>query len=206
MATDTSIIQQAKDFVTSKFKAQGDDKLAYHNIEHTRQVAAAAEEIANNSDVTPREKEILLIAAWFHDLGYTVQSENHEEIGREMVEEFLQERNYPVEDIRKVGECIMATRMPQEPSDELERIMCDADMMHLADVAYLEILSKLRNELEGRYKWDIADDEWLRKNRQFLASHQFFTEYAREHYAEGVKRSIEMVKSELESKLQDRNN
>lgn len=199
MVTDTSIIQEAKDFVTKKFEEKRENKLAYHNLGHTRQVVAAVKEIAEHSDVSPKDIEILTLAAWFHDLGYIVKKENHEELGRQMAEDFLGDYAYPDEDIRKVGRCILATRMPQDPKSKLEKIMCDADMLHLADVAYLETLHKLRTEIEGRNNWDMPDEEWLRKNHKFLSRHEFFTDYAREKYSGGVHRSLELVEEKLKN-------
>ena len=41
-----------------------------YNLKHTEQVVEACKEILSGFDLTEKEKEQLLVAAWFHDTGY----------------------------------------------------------------------------------------------------------------------------------------
>ncbi len=57
---------------------------------------------------------------------------------------FLVSKHYPEETIATVINCILATRMPQTPGTKLERILCDADLIHLAEGTYPQSQDLLR--------------------------------------------------------------
>ena len=44
------------------------DTMTYHNLNHTREVVKAAEKIGSYASLQEEEMEILLLAAWFHDV------------------------------------------------------------------------------------------------------------------------------------------
>ena len=43
----------------------------YHNLDHTREVVSAASEIGSSSDLEDEDMELIILAAWYHDLGYS---------------------------------------------------------------------------------------------------------------------------------------
>ncbi len=179
----TSILQAAKEFVTKIFeKEEINQRLNYHNIRHIQAVVGAAEEIASHCNLSKEDEEVIQLAAWFHDIGYVRGFEDHEEKGREMARDFLYDHHYPADNITKVENCIMATRLPQTPHGILEEIICDSDMIHLASSHYLERAEALRQELEKRHDISIDQEEWMRNNARFLRGHSYFTDYARKHF------------------------
>ena len=58
-------------------------------MEATRQIAAGYE-------LTEQEIEILILAAWFHDIGYIEGAEAHEERSCKYAKAFLEENNVPL--------------------------------------------------------------------------------------------------------------
>ena len=42
----------------------------YHNLNHVQNVVKQVKEIGKESGISKKELEDLVIAAWFHDLGY----------------------------------------------------------------------------------------------------------------------------------------
>ncbi len=89
----------------------------YHNLHHTREVVKLVKELAENSDVGDADLEILLIAAWFHDIGYPDSIQLHEEKSAEMAAEFLEKKSYPPENITTVKKLILSTKVPQKPEN-----------------------------------------------------------------------------------------
>ena len=175
------------------------DDMTYHSINHTQDVVSSANEIAEKLELSKEELEILNIAAWFHDIGYTESSENHEVRGTKMAEEFLTLKDYPAEKTERVKGCILATRMPQNPQNNLEKIMCDADLMHLADNDYFKKADLLHQELQKTKLCTIPEDEWLQMNQEFLSNHCFFTDYAKHNYECAVKENLRKVRERLNS-------
>src|SRR5690349_10683517 len=65
------------------------ETLQYHGSQHTRDVMEAAAVIAASEHLTEEEKNLLRIAAAFHDAGFIYVYIGHEEKGCEMAKEIL---------------------------------------------------------------------------------------------------------------------
>lgn len=197
--TGSTIISQTKDYVKNMLNEHLPENMVYHSINHTKDVVASAEEIAKEQNISEEDFEIIQIAAWFHDIGYTQGCEHHEKNGAEIARKFLASNDYPEKKIEQVLGCIMATQMPQNPKNRLERIICDADLMHLADGNYFEKADLLHKEIEETKFCKISEDEWLKMNQEFLDKHCFFTDYAKKHYEPAVKENLKKVRERLKS-------
>jgi putative nucleotidyltransferase with HDIG domain len=194
---NNGILSKVKEFIGKTFREEGSSQAHYHNFTHTAEVVKVAGEIADALGINAEEKESLLIAAWFHDIGHIKTCEGHEDVGIEMATKFLKENNYPSEGIDKVVALINATRMPRNPKNTLEEIICDADLHHLG-TNNSEIKGELyRAELEALKGRKIPDEEWLMNNLKFFRHHKFFTEYARERFE--TQKNINYIK--IEKKL-----
>jgi len=176
--------------------------LTYHSLGHTNDVVSAVTEIGENSDLSEKEVEILQIAAWFHDLGYMEQVKGHEEVSVDIARKFLEEHDYPKEDIDRVAGCIMATQMPQDPKNFLEMVMCDADLLHLAGDHFFERSGQLQEEMKHTKGEEVNDAEWLKMNIQFIDDHEFFTDYAKKNYSKKKKKNLKKVKKRLKEEDQ----
>jgi HD superfamily phosphodiesterase len=65
------MIQNAQTFVTDLLQNKLSENIRFHTLEHTQEVVAACERMADFFHIPDDEKQALLIAAWFHDTGYT---------------------------------------------------------------------------------------------------------------------------------------
>ncbi len=194
----STILNEAQKYAQQILENQLPEDIVYHSFEHTKHVVEAVIEISNHSEITDEEQEILELAAWFHDLGYVSTITNHEEKSVEIARKFLSAQNYDHKKIGQVNGCIMATKMPQSPTNKLEEIICDADLLHLANEKYCEISELLQEELEQIHGKEIQDEDWYTTNKKFIESHEFFTEYARKNYTDKVKKNLDIVKEKLE--------
>ncbi len=194
---NSGILSKVKEFIGKNFREKGSSDLFYHNFTHTAEVAKVAEEIANAIGIDENEKEALLIAAWFHDIGHTECCDGHEDIGIEMATKFLMENSYPEASIEKVVSLINATRLPRNPKNILEEIICDADLHHLGTNNFEVKGDLFRNEIEALKGCKISEEEWLRNNQSFFNQHKFFTNYAKERFE--TQKNINYIK--IEKKL-----
>ena len=197
MIKEKDILKEAEAYARMILWRDLPEKMTYHSINHTLEVVESAIEIGRKQNLSEDDLEILQLAAWFHDLGYAKDCENHEEMGAKMGEEFLEANGYPREKIDKVIGCIMATKMPQISENYFERILCDADLMHLADEDYFKKADLLHKELEHTKACKIPEKEWLKMNRDFLKKHCFFTDYAKDNYESAVKENLKKVRQRL---------
>jgi HD superfamily phosphodiesterase len=115
--------KKVQDQVQSIFHSQKDKTFIYHSLGHTQNVVKAASQIANHYQLNEKDFFIVTTAAWFHDAGYFSDSNNHEVKGAEMAAGFLRANGAEEQLVRSVADCILATRMPQSPKNQLEEIV-----------------------------------------------------------------------------------
>jgi predicted metal-dependent HD superfamily phosphohydrolase len=179
--TDQPILQEAQQYVKNIFSSSPHDALVFHSLDHTRYVVRCCETIANHYGIPAEERLPLLLAAWFHDTGYTNGiAKSHEEESQRIATKFLRERNADQALIDAVNGCIIATKMPQSPTTLNEQIICDADLFHLGTDEYEEKNKLLRQEVNALQDEPVSKKEWRLMNIEFLQRHRYFTEYCRE--------------------------
>lgn len=177
-----SEIKTAELYIEMMFQSKLPKDLVFHNFRHTKSVVAAAQVLCKSMSVTEREEKIILMAACFHDSGNIAKYLGHETESSRIARQYLSKMHWLKADIDSVCDCIEATRMPQQPQNGMQEILCDADLSHLSQDHYLTRLKELRQEWK-RIKGQKYDDfEWYRLNIDFLVTHQYFTEYARTHW------------------------
>ena len=174
----SSIIYKAEKAATDILLALP-ETMVYHNLIHTREVVKAADKIGTYANLTEEEKEILMLSAWFHDTGFKFDYDNHEQKSVEIAKGFLDKNDYPADKTEKIISCILSTKIDQKPSTLIERVLNDADFIHLSKKSYFDKLLLLKSELERTRNEKIIDVEWYEQNLEFLKSHQFYTEYGK---------------------------
>ena len=196
---NTDLIQKSKAYAESKLSALKDDYV-YHNLNHTKKVAAAAEEIGEKSGLSKDQLETVIISAWLHDTGYVNGSQDHENQSIENAKQQLSSWNAPSEKIDAVCNAIKATEMPQNPQDIVEKVLCDADLAHLANGNLKELGQRLREEMATTKKMVFTDNEWLAYNLNFIESHTYFTEYGKTVLEKSKQKNLKNFKKESKPK------
>lgn len=203
------IVQKASAHVRQIFSDADTKALYFHNYEHTEDVVKHVLEIGQRESVSAEEQQILQVAAWFHDVGHLNGAmQDHEQRSVEAVKKFFAEEG--IEDevfIQRVCDCIMATRMPQVPSDKLGEIMCDADVYHFGTPQFRKTNKRVRKELKARGYPAMATD-WTSRSLKLLQSQQFFTPYSRQKLETGKDENIRWLQKKLiekQEKAQDNN-
>jgi len=195
---DTNVLSKVKKYIGNTFREKGSSESHYHNFRHTAEVAKAAEEIADAVGINADDKEVLLIASWFHDIGHIESCEGHEDIGIEMAQKFLTEIKYPESKIKRVVSLINATRLPRNPKNLLDEIICDADLHHLGTNNFDKNADLYKSEIEALKGGKISDLEWLTNNVKFLEEHKFYTDYAKQKF--DTQKNINYIKTKKKLK------
>jgi hypothetical protein len=134
------------------------------------------------------------LAAWLHDTGYTKGTEEHEEHSCQITSEFLRKQGYPDEKIKRVKDCIRATKRFYQPKNLLEKIIRDADSSHFGQKSYLETADYLREELSLLGLKDYSYKEWRNANiDMFKTEHQFYTSYAIENWQSAKEKNLKIL-------------
>ena len=189
--------EDAAKHVTNYFNTHNDPRLVYHNMEHTQQVVNAAQQIANHYQLSEEDFFVVTVAAYFHDTGYFEDALNHEAKGAELADHFLAKHEVKQELRDGVRSAILATKIPQQPKNETDKILCDADLFHLGLPDFREKGKLMHKEVELLYKKDISKTEWRQKDIQFMESHHYHTDYANLLLSDQKQKNIVKLKSKL---------
>ncbi len=176
------ILKSAEIYISELFSEKLSPNMIYHNYAHTLDVVGNTVKIGKKTGLDATDLEIVTLAAWFHDSGYTVSYQGHEEAGKEIAQAFLQKHNYDPDKTAKVLSCINSTKMPQEPLSLLEQILCDADLIHFGREDFFDYSELLKNEWETLGIRQVSEAEWYRQSVELLSTHKFFTRYARKKF------------------------
>lgn len=190
-----NIVTKAENYVIQLFKDKLSPAFSFHNIDHTRRVVEAVKLLSENENVNDKDKEILLLAAWFHDSGYCQSCVKHENIGMDVAERFLKGENVEPAEIASVRKIINATSLDYIPQNLLEEIIKDADTSHVGSSDFFEISETLRQECKQAQNLKLNRKEWASGNLVFLAKHHFYTNFAKNNWEKIKQENIEKTKT-----------
>ena len=192
-----NITDKAREYVEILFSEKLSKEYVYHNYTHTSEVVATSVDLANKLNLADDDIEILILAALFHDSGYILGYENHEEEGGRICQAFLSQNNYPEDKLNKVIKCIHVTKFDRKPENILEEIIKDADLIHIGKKGSNSKAELLRLELLNTRNINVNEIEWIKVNLDFITKHEFYTQAAKTEYGETRKDNI----AKLEKKL-----
>ena len=192
------IFEKAKQYALQRLKTELLPGLYYHSLKHTtNDVVPATEKLAEDEGINGESLDLLLTAAWFHDLGFIEARDGHEAIGARIASEVLPGLGFRNEQIQTVRNIIMATVLPQSPQTILDRIMADADLDVLGRDDFMLHNGNLRRELAA-FGQEFSDLQWFSDQLRFLETHAYFTVSARALRDAGQARNVTELKKTLE--------
>lgn len=192
-----SIVKKSEHFIRQKLEVSLPKEISYHNILHTLTVVNALKKIGRYYNLTPAEKEILLIAGWFHDIGILQHYNDHEIKSAKICAAFLKKQNYPLKKIKKIEKIIRSTKIPQKPKNLLEKILCDADISHIGRRNFESRSQLLRAEWEKTINKKFTDREWIETNILFLQKNNFHTKAAKLLFEKKRNENLEKLNQKL---------
>lgn len=183
MKTNNPVIKNASEFVFDLFKEKLSGEHVYHSYKHTLETVKTCKELAGAYNLSSRDFEILMLAAWFHDTGYTSAYHGHEEVSVSIMKGYL-EGEYKTDDLADIESLILSTKANSSPDGSLQEILHDADYINIGKKKFNERAGLLRIEWERLLKKQYTDLEWAEEQLNFLLSTTFRTEEAMLLYAD----------------------
>lgn len=210
MKNTNPLIEEASEFIFNLFRKELTSDHLYHNFKHTQETVKYCRSLSEDYNLSTRDYEVLLLAAWFHDAGYTRAYSGHEEKSIEILHEFLKGQ-YPEQDVAEIETLILSTKAGTVPEGTLQEILHDADYINIGKKKFNLRAQLLRIEWERILDKTFTELEWAEEQLRFLISTDFKTEAAAAKYdqqrEENISRQrdrIELLKVEqlkLDSKL-----
>ncbi len=157
-------------------------RLVFHSASHTRDVLAEAISFASDAKLTPREIELIAIAAAYHDAGFLKQDSNNERIGATMATDAMKTAgDYSTEEILLVNQMILDTEIKQvngalvqESNSPLSPYLLDADLSNLGRDDFFERIHLMFAELNEK-----DEKAFLRSTLKFIEAHEWKCAVAR---------------------------
>ncbi|AZA61308.1 MULTISPECIES: Pycsar system effector family protein [Chryseobacterium] len=195
-----SILDKAKNYVENLFKDKLSSVYFYHNFIHTTYAVQKADEIIKHTNLPEVDREKVLLALWFHDVGFTdCNAEGHEQRSSVIMKDFLKKDNFSDEYIDEVSRLILSTEKHHQPEGLLEMIMKDADFSHFASPFYNDSAEALRKEWELTGGMCFSNDEWNEMNVDFLKNkHRYFTDYAKENWEPLKLKNVKKLEKKID--------
>jgi len=144
--------EMAEQFAISQLVKIKSDEDREFNIMHTEAVVETALILSKGKEV---DKDLLVIAGWLHDIGKSVQGENHAQKSVEILEAEGFELNENLKD------CILNHGSSGNPQSEEAKIIQIADKLSVLHPELISILERytLKKSKEDKEK----DFEWIKK-------------------------------------------
>jgi HD superfamily phosphodiesterase len=206
----TGIVTKSEKFVNDHFAKNIDSNYTFHSLSHTQRTVKNAILIGENNNLSTTDLEIVVIAAWFHDCGISADYESHEDKSMKIAKQFLEDQHYTVGNIDKVIACINSTKPGNKPGNLLEKILNDANLIHLGKNNYFKRNKELFKEWKNVLNKSVSNDEWIKLNINFISENDFETDYARENFGDQrlinlstLQESMENIKN-MDTKTNDK--
>ncbi len=179
MTPPEQLLHETESYITDYFTRLISPEYVFHDLDHTVQTVAAARIIGEGFQLDDRSMMLLQLATWFHDTGYAEGPQDHEERSVVNARQYLQNKISESE-LETVIACIRSTKVPQQPQNRLEEIICDADLSHLGMESYWDRTGKLRQEFILARKTVMSEQDWVDFELNFLLSHDYHTSVAQQ--------------------------
>jgi hypothetical protein len=165
-----------KNHILKKLEQGLGERLTYHTIHHVKDVLKQAERIALSEGITDQEPLFLLkVSALYHDAGFLFVYTGHEEKSCDIAKEDLPRFGITPRQLDIILGLIRATRVPQDPANHLEEILCDADLDYLGRDDFYPISRTLYKELLS-FHLLAGERQWNEIQVRFLETHHYFTQ------------------------------
>lgn len=193
-----SLLDKVEKHARKEFRKAVWKSFPYHNLAHTESVVALCTEIAEAMELDDDQIEILIIAAWFHDLGYSDSYAHHEEASKEMAEAYLNNHGCKKGAIQTILDVIESTRVDYaRHKSTLEQIMFDADRSSIGHPNFFIFGNLLRKEWEEHDFALFSDEGWNALQVRYLENTQFKTSFSQQKFGHQRLINLDLAKKRL---------
>ncbi len=198
-------LSELEKHVRARLTAELPPTLAYHGPRHTLDdVLPAVDRLCDGEGVRSLDRELVMAAALFHDIGFVESYNGNEAIGARIAAETLPGFGFSSLEIERILDIILSTEMReidgvfcQDPGDDLlKKIMCDADLDNLGREDFFQVSDNLREELRHQGT-DFTEMEWLARQVLFVSQQSWFTATQRADREEVKARNLARLRREL---------
>jgi chaperonin cofactor prefoldin len=204
---ENDLLNKIEIFTTKFITNKNPESVVYHDISFTQRLVSAVKVISENENVSEDENELLLVAAWIYGLGYyDAEAFGSKKINSGCIKctirigkPFLEEVNYPQENIDTVYIILENTKHPLNPTNKIEQIFADALFYDFAREKGEKYLKKMYQELLIFHAIGIGKKKWNDELIKILENHTYFTTYGKSVLEPKKHKLIKELKKEAKA-------
>lgn len=189
------VISEALRLLREKLPAN----LIFHSIEHTYDVMKEVLRFALEDGLAERDIDMLVIAAAYHDLGFTQRLTDNEAIGAQYARRAMENNGgFSAEEIICVEKMIKDTRMIEDnngphqvASIALSKYLLDADLSNLGREDFFDRLQAMMFESQRPLVCVLKSMEKL------LSRHQWWTAAAQKLRSAGLQKNLNTLRKRI---------
>lgn len=161
----------------------------YHIFPHVKFIIDKVNDMFIKGKINESERNILIVAAIFHDIIYDPQRTDNE---LQSAKYFSDHVELDTDQSNKVYEIILATRIHEKTGDKLIDIFCDLDMWNISNGSFIDILS---NERKIFKEYQFVDYSTYKIERIKFLENVLKKEYGKKN-ENNIKLLIEWVRTQ----------
>lgn len=207
--TPISYVDKVEAYATKIIAEEFSDKLVFHDIKYVLRVVSSAKTIGDAVGISSEEKEILLIAAWFSQIGFKdlnkIKKTNDpyeffiecNNCSISTAKEFLIKIGYPAERTEKVIKLLAESGAKSIPQSKLAKILADAITVEWG-------LKKSKKRIELRYQEFLLLDiltvnkgNFYENILNYLRQHEYYTDYGIKQLAPKKEELIQKIEKQV---------
>ncbi len=212
---ETSHLQQIEIYSTELLTGHVSDKMVFHDIEFTLRVIDAIKDISEGEGIPEEEKEIVLMAGWLSNLGFT-----HTDVIKKittpedlfalcydcsimMSMNYLEDISLPEHIKTRVFDLLEEVKPGVQVKTKLGMILSDAITSDWGKPKSKTRIKKLYDEFLLTGAVSYGKSTWYDTVLSFLIKHEYYTDYAKNQYDDqkfGLLAKIEKEKKDLDKK------
>ncbi len=186
------VIERSYSLIKTLLSPLKDKGYYFHNWDHTKEVFENAKFYATKLNFSYEDTCKLLLAALFHDVGFLVRYDGHEEASAQIAKEFLKGQIHP-QWIKQIMDMIRATKIGVQPKNLLEAALKDSDVDNIRREDFLQKSDLLKRELETLFGVKFSKQQWLKRLEDVLEIGKCYTWVCEELKQEWLKNNASLV-------------
>jgi len=172
------------------FNAEADPPLVFHTFNQAEETAAEANELAQEENLSEKDTQLVLAAAWLQFTGYTRDYRNAVQASVQISRELLSKQNGEQTFEEEVCRLIRENEEGSAPGDAMSAVLHDATWSYLGRKRFFRKTALLRLELEEQLEQTYSHADWEEKMQQLLIRKKFFTAAGRNKYLKRKNKNI----------------
>jgi class 3 adenylate cyclase len=171
-------LQDLEHNIFPMLEQQLQESAAFHNPEYAKHLYHHAGILGMAENLDMEEALLVRTAAILMFTGRIHTFRNFENKSAEIAGEILPEYQYSQKQVQEIKTLLLSSKLPMEPRNHLERIMCDLKMEYLGRVDYPDLIRRLYKEMSTNLD-NFDPTDWKNEQLQILNNFAYYTPGAR---------------------------